>query len=75
MSHKQNDQNESQNDTMFSEMALWVLHYRPDKVSQPWSVLNTFDNRLNAIIRANQVSSKYFMVKVTDPNGRIAWSN
>lgn len=69
--HHKNDQNK----TVLSEMALWVLQYRPDKVSQPWSVLNTYDNRLNAIIRANQVASKYFMVKVTDPKGRIAWSN
>ena len=71
MSNKVNMQNERK----FSEMALWVLQYRPDKVSQPWTILETFDNRLSAIIRANQVCSKYFMVKVTSPDGKIAWSN
>lgn len=64
-----------QKETRFSEMATWVLHYRPEKVSQPWAILDTFDDRLSAIIRANQVCSKYFMVKVTAPNGKIAWSN
>jgi hypothetical protein len=71
MNHKQDNQNKA----VFSEKAVWVLHYRPDKVSQPWSVLGTYDNKLSAIIKANQVSAQYFMVKVTDPNGSITWSN
>ncbi|MCG6938739.1 MAG: hypothetical protein LJE83_11305 [Gammaproteobacteria bacterium] len=75
MKHKQNDRNENQQERIFSELALWVLHYKPNKISQPWSILDTFDNRLSAIIKANQVSSKYFMVKVTSPDGKIAWSN
>ena len=75
MNHKQTDYKDNQNETRFNEMALWVLHYRPDKVSQPWSILDTYDNKLSAIIRANQVSSEYFMVKVIDPDGSITWSN
>ncbi len=62
-------------ETIHTEMAAWVLYYRPDKVSQPWSILGTYDNRLNAIIKANQVSSEHFMIKVTDPDGNIVWSN
>jgi len=54
---------------------MWVLHYRPDKVSQPWSILESFDNRLSTIIKAYQVSAEYFMVKVTDPDGNIIWSS
>ena len=53
----------------------WILFYRPEKISEPWSVLDTFDNRLSAIIKAHQVSHDYFMVKVTDSHGSIAWSN
>ena len=75
MNHKQDDYRVNQNETIFIEMTGWALHYRLDKVSQPWSILCTYDNKLSAIIKANQVSSKYFMVKVTDPGGSITWSN
>jgi delta-aminolevulinic acid dehydratase/porphobilinogen synthase len=53
---------------------MWVLYYRPDNVSQPWSVLDTFDTKVNAIIKAYQVSSEYFMIKVIDTEGRVIWS-
>lgn len=68
MKHKQNE-------TLFTEMPEWVLYYRPDKVSQPWSILARYDNKLSAIIKAYQVSGEYFMVKVTDTAGSITWSN
>jgi hypothetical protein len=54
---------------------MWVVHYRPDKVSQPWSILDSYDKKVSAIIKAYQVSATYFMIKVTDPGGRIIWSN
>ena len=75
MNHKQDSYKDNQNETIFIEITGWALHYRPDKVSQPWSILCTYDNKLSAIIKANQVSSKYFMVKVIDPGGSITWSN
>jgi hypothetical protein len=75
MNNKQTDYKDNQNQTVFSEPGFWLLRYRPNKVSQPWSTLGVFDNKLNAIIKANQVSSKYFMVKVTDLDGSIAWSD
>ena len=75
MNNKRDDYKVNQNETIYTEMTGWVLHYRPDKVSQPWSILCTYDNKLSAIIKANQVSSKYFMVKVIDPDGSITWSN
>lgn len=53
---------------------MWVVHYRPDKVSQPWSILGSFDKKVDAIIKAYQVSSKYFMIKVVGPDGNIVWS-
>lgn len=53
---------------------MWVVHYRPDKVSQPWSILGSFDEKVDAIIKAYQVSSEYFMIKVIDPDGNIIWS-
>ena len=54
---------------------MWVVHYRPDKVSQPWSILGSFDKKVDAIIKAYQVSNEYFMIKVIGPNGRIIWSS
>ena len=75
MKLKEDNYKDNQNETIFIETAVWVLHYRPDKVSQPWSILDTYDNKLSAIIKANQVSAEYFMVKVTDPDGSITWSN
>ena len=54
---------------------MWVVHYRPDKVSQPWSVLGSFDEKVDAIIKAYQVSSEYFMIKVIGPDGSIIWSS
>ena len=54
---------------------MWVVHYRADKVSQPWSILDSYDKRVNAIIKAYQVSAKYFMIKVIGPDGNIIWSN
>jgi hypothetical protein len=53
---------------------MWILHFIPDNVSQPWSVLDSFDDKINAIIKAYQVSSQYYMVKVTDMDGRVIWS-
>ena len=54
---------------------MWVVHYRPDKVSQPWSILDSYDKKVNAIIKAYQVSSEYFMIKVIGPDGSIIWSS
>ena len=54
---------------------MWVVHYRSDKVSQPWSILDSYDKKVNAIIKAYQVSGEYFMIKVIGPDGGIIWSN
>ena len=56
-------------------LSLWVVHYRPNNVSQPWSILDSYDKKVSAIIKAYQISGKYFMVKVIDPGGSIIWSD
>jgi hypothetical protein len=56
-------------------LSRWVVHYRPNNVSQPWSVLVSYNKKVSAVIKAYQVSSDYFMVKVIDPDGDIIWSN
>jgi delta-aminolevulinic acid dehydratase/porphobilinogen synthase len=54
---------------------MWVVHYRSNNVSQPWSILDSYDNKVSAIIKAYQVSGNFFMVKVINPDGSIIWSN
>ena len=56
-------------------LSLWVVHYRSNNVSQPWSILDSYDKKINAIIKAYQVSGEYFMIKVIGPDGSIIWSN
>lgn len=53
---------------------MWVVHYRRDNVSQPWSILDAYDKKLSAIIKAYQISTEYFMIKVTGPDGSVVWS-
>lgn len=53
----------------------WVVHYRADNVSQPWSILDSYDKRVSAIIKAYQISANYFMVKIIDPDGNVIWSD
>jgi len=57
------------------EKNMWVVHYKPDNVSQPWSILDSYDQKVTAIIKAYQISTNYFMIKVTAPDGSIVWSS
>ena len=54
---------------------MWIVHYIPNNDSQPWSTLESYDNKASAIIHASRVSAEYFMVKVTGQDGSIIWSN
>ncbi len=54
---------------------MWIVQYRSNNVSQPWSILDSYDNKVSAIIKAYQALGNCFMVKVIDPDGYIIWSN
>ena len=54
---------------------MWTVHFKPNNDSQPWSTVDSYNNRISSILRASWVSGKYFMVKVTDPDGSVIWSN
>ena len=56
-------------------LSQWVVRYRANNVSQPWTTLDKYDKKVSAIIKAYQVSGKYFMVKVIGPDGSIVWSD
>lgn len=54
---------------------MWTVEYKPDNDSQPWMTLDSYDNKASAILHASRVSGDYYMVKVTDPDGSVIWSN
>ena len=54
---------------------MWVVQYRPDNEAQPWSILESYDNKASALISASNAAEDYFMVIVIDPEGSIIWSN
>jgi len=56
-------------------ITMWVVYYRPDNVSQPWSIMDSYDNKVSAIIKAYQISAECFMIKVINPDGEIIWSD
>ena len=57
------------------ENNMWTVHFKPNNDSQPWSTLDSYYSSVSAILRATWVSDKYFMVKVTDPEGSVIWAN
>lgn len=54
---------------------MWTVEYKPDNDSQPWTTMDSYDNKASAILNASRVSGDYYMVKVTDPDGSVIWSN
>ena len=54
---------------------MWIVQYKPNNDSQPWSTLDSYDNKASAFIRASWATCEYFMIKVTDPGGSVVWSN
>ena len=54
---------------------MWTVHFKHNNDSQPWSTLDSYYSSVSAIVRATGVSGKYFMVKVTDPDGSLIWAN
>jgi hypothetical protein len=54
---------------------MWIVQYKPNNDSQPWSSLGSYDNKVRAILHASRVSGKYFMVKVEDQDSSVIWSN
>ena len=54
---------------------MWIVEYKPDNDSQPWTALDSYDDKASAILHASRVSGDYYMVKVTDPDGSVIWRN
>jgi len=54
---------------------MWKVKYKPNNDSQAWAVLDSYDNKAQALLLAARVSSEYYMVSVIGPDGDIAWSH
>ncbi len=54
---------------------MWIVQYRSDNEAQPWSILDSYDNKASALISASNAAEDYFMVIVIDPDGSVIWSN
>ena len=54
---------------------MWTVHFKPDNYYQPWSILDSYYSSASAVARASSVTGEYFMVKVTDPDGSVIWTN
>ncbi len=59
----------------FMNNNMWNVQYKRHNVSQLWSVLGDYDNKESALIHATRALGYYFLVKVTDPEGSVIWSN
>ena len=54
---------------------MWNVQYKRHNVTQLWSTLGNYDNKESALIHATRALEYYFMLKVTDPEGNVIWSN
>lgn len=54
---------------------MWNVEYKPDNVTQTWTVLSTYDDKTSALIMASHVSTNCYMVVVKAPDGSVVWSN
>ena len=61
--------------TSYRDKTMWNIQYKPDKNSQEWLILNSYDNRTTACFHAYSIANKYYMVIVTEPDGSVIWSN
>lgn len=54
---------------------MWLVEYKPNNDSQEWIVLDSFEDKASALSHASRITADYYMVKVTDPEGSVIWSN
>lgn len=52
---------------------MWKVQYKPNNDSQPWSLLQQFDDKGDALLHALRISGDYYMVKVTDADDALIW--
>ncbi len=54
---------------------MWDIQVKLNSGTQSWSTLGSYEDRKSALNEAFQVSTSYYLVKVTAPDGSVIWSN
>jgi len=54
---------------------MWTVRYKPNNDSQAWLILESYENKAQALLNAARVAGDYFKVKVIDPDCNIIWKN
>ncbi|VAW51989.1 hypothetical protein MNBD_GAMMA05-2038 [hydrothermal vent metagenome] len=54
---------------------MWTIKYKPNNDSQAWLILESYDNKSQALLHAACASGGYFKVNVVDPDYNIIWRN
>lgn len=54
---------------------MYKVQYKSSNVNQAWSTVGSYGSEQSALSNTSRVASKYFMVRVIDPNGSTIWSN
>jgi len=49
----------------------WNIEFKSAKYPKEWSILDSYDNKTSASIKACRVSGDYFIVKVMDTDGSV----
>lgn len=52
---------------------MWKAQCKLNDDSQPWSTLQQFDNKGDAVLYALRISGDYYLVKVTDADDALIW--
>lgn len=52
---------------------MWKVQYKQADDSQPWSTLQQFDEKGDAVLYALRISGDYYLVKVTDADDALVW--
>ncbi len=52
---------------------MWTVQCKSNDDSQPWSTLQQFDNKGDAVLYALRISADYYLVKVIDADDALIW--
>ena len=54
---------------------MYKVQYKSHNAYQTWVTCGNYGNENSALANASRVTSRYFMVRVIDPDGHLIWSS
>ena len=54
---------------------MWLVQCLPNKDSQFWVTLSSYENKSDAMIHASRLLDECFMVIIANRNGDVIWSD